>query len=191
MRPPKTGSPVCRLHGGKAPQVEAAAERRRQEAAAREAVARFGVVADTNAHAQLALLINISAGLVAFYGWQCQRLDPDALVWGDVEARTDARGTTVIQKGEINTWLRLYNDERKELRQLCRDAIAAGLAEREVRLAESHGALVAEVLREALVLLELNLEQQTRALTVIPDLLRRYSVMAGSDTIVVPRPGVN
>jgi hypothetical protein len=159
------------------------------EQMAREAISRrFGDQADTNAHAELARLINISAGLVSFYRWQCLRLDPDALVWGDVEARTDHQGTTVIQRGEINVWLRLFNEERKELRQLCRDAIAAGLAEREVRLAESHGALVAEVMRKVLSQLELTPDQQTRALRVVPQELRAYGVEHGSDTTVVPLP---
>lgn len=169
---PVVGLRVCHLHGGKTPRAVAKVERLKTEAAARAAAARFGIHADTDAHRELARLINISAGLVGFYEWQCMALAPDALVFGDTEVREDWRGTTLVQRAEASVWLRLYAEERRELRALCQAAITAGLAEREVRLAEKHGALVAEVLRRALAELELSPEQQTRALTVVPQLLR-------------------
>jgi hypothetical protein len=93
-------------------------------------------------------------------------------VWGDVEVRDDRTGQTVIQKAEVNLWLLLFNEECRELRALCRTAVDVGLAEREVRLAEQHGALIAEVLRTVLADLELTPEQQTRALNVVPLRLR-------------------
>jgi hypothetical protein len=169
------GAPTCRLHGGKAPQVQAAAQRRQARAEAEAFVARFtaGAPPDVDALAELAKLINTSAGCVRFYERQCAALRPDALVWGDAEARQDSRGVTVTQKAEVNLWLRLFNDERRHLAQLCKVAIDAGLQEREVRLAEQHGALVAEVLRLVLSDLELTPDQQSKALNVIPLRLRQ------------------
>lgn len=185
---PVKGARVCRMHGGAAAQVQAAAARRLAEDKAREVLLGFGVQVDTDPHTQLARLINTSAGLVSFYEYQCRKLHPDALVWGDVEVRDDFRGLTVVQRGEISVWLRLYNEERDRLGRLCRDAIASGLAEREVRLAEQQGALVAEVLRLVLADLELTPDQQTRALNVVPLRLREYGALTEGDTTVVPLP---
>jgi hypothetical protein len=191
------GGTTCRMHGSSTSASKAAAARRLARAEAERFVAKFAsedAARNPDAHRQLAKLINTSSGLVSFYEAQCRRLDPDALVWGDVEARTDHQGTTVIQRGEVNVWLRLYNDERKELRQLCRVAIDAGLAEREVRLAEQHGALIAQVLRDVLSDLELTAEQQTRALNVVPLRLREYG-QNGTDAVRhlldPPQPGAS
>jgi hypothetical protein len=189
------GAPTCRLHGGKAPQVQAAAKRRQARAEAERFVAKFtseDAARNPDAHRQLAKLINTSSGFVSFYEAQCAALTPDALVWGDVEARDDARGLTVIQRAEVNLWLRLFNEERRHLAMLCKVAIEVGLAEREVRLAEQHGALIAQVLRDVLSDLELTQEQQARVLTVVPLRLRDYG-QNGTDAVRrlldPPQPG--
>jgi hypothetical protein len=190
--PPVEGATVCRMHGGTTKQVREAATRRKAQETARAAVTRYRVWPEawpeSSPEDQLARLINISAGLVSFYDWQLSRLKPDALIWGDTEVRQDFRGLTVAQKGEANMWLRLFNDERRELRQLCAAAITAGLAEREVRLAEEQGALVVEVFRRALTELELTVDQQAMALVVIPRLLREVGAETESGTNVVPLP---
>lgn len=47
-RRPRTGSPVCHLHGGNAPAVKAKAAERRREMEARTALQTFGIVEDAS-----------------------------------------------------------------------------------------------------------------------------------------------
>lgn len=67
---------------------------------------------------------------------------------------------------------KLESDERDRLGGFCAKAIAAGLAERQVRLAERHGALIADVLRAVLGDPKLGLSQEQRRRA--PDVIRAH-----------------
>jgi hypothetical protein len=153
-QPPMRGQRICRKHGARAAQNLAAAERRRARTEAEKIVAEFGVPLDSDAHGLLQKLLNVSAGLVEFYRTECARLPLSEL--------------------PSSTWLVLFKEERDHLARLCVRAIGAGLAEREIRLAEKHGALVAEVIHSVLYDIDLTPEQQARALTAVPARLREY-----------------
>lgn len=171
---PRRGATVCKRHGGAAPQVRAAADRRVAQQEAQKIVATLGKPINTDPVEALHNLIHWSAGHVEWYRQQLARYLPDALVWGDAEVKqSDLQGLTVVQKAAVNTWLVLYNEERKFLAGICARAIHAGLAEREVRLEEKRGALIADVIRAVLAQLELTPAQQERALDLVPLTLRK------------------
>lgn len=176
-QPPLRGQRVCRKHGGKAPQNLAAAERRLARMEIEQAVvSALGErpTVDEDPIAAMQWLINWSAAHCRWYLAELRKLRPDALVWGDQQVRTsDLTGLTVVEKAQTNALLRLYNEERDRLAGFCALAIRNGLHEREIRLAEERGALIADVIRACLARLELSPDQQALALTVVPDELRR------------------
>jgi hypothetical protein len=69
-------------------------------------------------------------------------------------------------------WVELYRLERRHLREVCRDAIAAGVAERQVTLAEQQGHLMASVITAVLAELQLTPDQRALVATVVPRHLR-------------------
>lgn len=175
LRWPKKGIAVCPSHGGAAPQVKAAGVRRRAEEEAREIMATFGDEPTTTDPVEgLHLAICWARTHMDWLRRQVQRLYPDAVVFGDHKVtESDTKGLTLEQRAEVHAWVRLYNEERDRFVNYCAKAISAGLAEREVRLEEERGALIAEIIRAILADLELTPEQQSQALTVVPQHLRR------------------
>lgn len=72
-------------------------------------------------------------------------------------------------------WTKMYADERAHLVKTAKMAIDAGVAERQVRLAESHGELLATILRAVLTDLKLTPEQQALAPEIVTRHLRSAS----------------
>ena len=72
-------------------------------------------------------------------------------------------------------WTKLYSDERTHLVRTCKMAIDAGIAERQVKLAENQGELIAVVLRGILTDLGLTAEQETSAPAIVAKHLRAVS----------------
>jgi hypothetical protein len=81
-------------------------------------------------------------------------LEDGSLVWGVSEHRVgegpEGPVDITTRKAAVNVWVQLYQSERKHLREVCRDAVTAGVAERQVRLAEQQGEMLAGVLRAVL-----------------------------------------
>lgn len=120
-------------------------------------------------------LISQSASRVRRYADELERLveeSPnlrDALV-GDAYGEFGKTGEYV--KGLAL----LEATERDRLAGFSAKAIAAGLMERQVKLAEHHGALIADVLRAVLNDPTLGLSEGQRALA--PDVIRRHLALA-------------
>lgn len=99
-----------------------------------------------------------------------------ALVWGQTEYRDktggDDAGQTVVEQAGINIWYQLYLKEREHLAKVCALALRAGIEERKVKLAESQGLLVADVIRRILGALGLTPEQQRLVPEIVPRELR-------------------
>lgn len=139
------GGDVCRYHGGSAPQVRAAANRRRAEADAREAARRKLVkthaVTDPLAHlAELAA--EVAAVRAALAGRMAEAPDqmPELLgAWGSA--------ATLFNRVLVD-WLRLRADAR--------------LAEVESGLTESTGQMIAGVIRVATEHLPLAIAEDVR-----------------------------
>lgn len=149
---PRAGATVCRAHGGLAPQVRAAAEQRAREDAARALAARHAIPLDVDPTGQILHLVRVSAG-IAEWIWREQilRLQPDAIAWGIAERRVkttpDGPEITEVEKAELNVWWRQHGEAMDRCATFCKIALAAGVAERQVRLAERQGELFADSLK--------------------------------------------
>jgi hypothetical protein len=172
---------VCATHGGRAPQVRAAAGRR---LAAAEWARSFGEP-DPDADPTETVLNEIRwcAGHVAWLRSRVQETEPEALVWG-VVSETDRRGgqypgVDITSAAKASSWLVLYGQERDRLTRMCEVAHRMGIAERHVELAERVGQLMVDLLRDVLDDLQLSDEQQQTAAHVVP---RHLSAIAGQLT---------
>lgn len=141
---------VCPMHGGKAPQVKAAAARRRQERAALLAVESFGLPIKVDAHTALLEELHRTAGAVAWLGAAVADLDRDEIVWGRTREKVGGEDHGTTHAAGVNVWVGLWQDERKHLVVISRECIKSGIEERRVRLAESAGQQLASVVRAVL-----------------------------------------
>lgn len=167
-KPPMKGQRVCATHGGSSPQAKAAAERRIQTAKAAGAVETFGLPREVDPRDALLEEVYRSAGAVDWLTSKVRELQSEDVVWGKAEESAD----DVKYKAGVNVWVQLLSSERKHLVEVCKTAVAAGLEERRVRLAESQGAMLAGVIRQILGDLELSPEQQAKVPEVVPRHLR-------------------
>lgn len=182
---------VCRVHGGSAPQVKAAREKRRQEAAAANAVATLGLPIDTTPTEALLEEVRWTAGHVHWLRSKVQEIEARGLVWGTTRTETEGSGalaltvhdgeitevgsapsTKTIQTASPSIWYELYTRERAHLVKVCEAALRAGVEERRVRLAEQQGDLVALAITRILDALNLTPDQQALVGTVVPAQLR-------------------
>lgn len=153
----------CRLHGGATRNHRTAAALD----AARETVAAYGLPVDVDPRDALLDEVHRTAGHVAWLGARVAALTPAQLV-GD-QADEDAAGAG------LSPYVVLYQRERRHLREVCRDALAAGVAARHVQLAEQQGALLAGAVRSILADLDLSPAQWGRVADVVPRHLRAVS----------------
>jgi hypothetical protein len=183
---PCKGQKRCRMHGGASPQAKAAAERRVAEDKARKVMETYGQRADVDPASALLEEVQWTAGHVAWLRTKVQELREKKLVWGRTQVETADKGageftgvdTTTIKAAEVNAWLALYQKERTHLLAVCKAAIAAGIEERRVRLAERQGDLIVDVLRKILGDLDLSPEQAAKVPEVAARRLRQMSELA-------------
>ena len=141
---------------------------------AREAVATYGLPREVEPEEALREEIWRTAGAVDFLQERVRELQPEALTWGDVARKhVDGEGgwSETKEAARPSIWVILYQQERRHLVDVCRVAIAAGLAEREVKLAEEQGRLIAKVMKG--VLAELGVDQHPDVASVV----RRHLTM--------------
>lgn len=176
-----TGATVCRSHGAGAPQVRAAAKVRAAEMEARaeaeRMVARAGVDADPIEH--LLESLHRAAALVEVWGQMVALIDEEAEK--DAERTGEIRGAlgydlntdekdrdelvvhsrdrllALNSRGEaqVHPYVREYQtalERRAKFAKLCIDA---GIAERQVQIAEAQGRMLAAVVTAILVDLDL------------------------------------
>lgn len=162
----------CKLHGGSTPSHSKAA----LVEMARQAVETYGLPRDIDPAQALLEEVARTAGHVAWLGEKIREIEPEALVWGRSKAEkitaSEYPGTNVTIAAEVNVWLELYRAERKHLVDVSKAAIAAKIDERRVRLAEQHGALLADVLRAVLADPELGMSVDQRR--AVPAVIRRH-----------------
>lgn len=177
---PMRGQAVCGSHGGRSPIAKAAAERRLKEQEARAAVTMFGLPREVDARDALLEEVYRTAGAVDWLTEKVRELAPDAAVWGVTErtekTATEFEGIDTTEAAAVNIWIELWQKERKHLVDVSKAAIAAGIEERRVRLAEQQGALLASVIKQILGDLDLTPSQADRAPQIVAGHLRQVSM---------------
>lgn len=153
------GATVCQVHGGTAPQVRA-------RAAVRAEVARWvlGDPVDDPGEVLLRLVTQSRIRVDRYAVALAERCAvegvtlEDVLVGDSYSLGDDGRPVKV---GEyIRGLVRLENEERDRLSMFAAKAIAAGLEERQVRLAERQGAMLVQLLTAVSERLELSADQR-------------------------------
>ncbi len=163
---PIKGAEVCRVHGGRAPQVKAAAKRRRVLGEAQEELNRLGVPIEVDTAEAMLQMVYEAAGNVAFLRKRIQQLEQGGRLTGDFDAddvvsalgAEDNRRASIAGrvdpknwKGEPHVLVTMYNEERERLVRWSKSSRDANVEEHRVKLAERQGEMLARVLR---VLLE-------------------------------------
>lgn len=156
-RSPIAGATVCRLHGADAPQV-------RSRAIVRAEVAKWGLQDITEDPGEVLLrLVTQSSRRAALYASLLEEQYERAAA-GEETTTLDSRigvligkkfsltrdGEPVAVEEAIRGLVELELRERELCGSFASKAIAAGLAERQVRIAERMGGAIAEVLRAVL-----------------------------------------
>lgn len=172
----------CRWHGGASPNAVAAAQEAQARQMARDAVVAYGLPRDIDPAQALLEEVARTAGTIDWLRMQIERVAgerPENLILGTqgVKRSSGPLGdVTVTEVGPgIHLWLKLYQEERRHLVRVCATALAAGVEERRVRLAEQQGSLLASVIRAVLADLDLTPAQQSRVGEVVPRHLRAVS----------------
>lgn len=177
----------CKLHGG--------ATRNGRLAAFKAQVVvtgarRLGMALDVEPDEALMALIAEAASNVAVLRAEVSRLDhrPAENEDGDEEVREPAPGiyartyhASGFATGEAkpHVLVAMYDSERDRLAKLAKDAIALGLKEREVRLAEQQGQLLADLFRSLIADPELGLSPAQQQMA--PSLVRKHlALMRGA-----------
>lgn len=162
----------CKLHGGNTPTHQRAAQKAKIE----HAVATLGLPREIDPRDALLEEVYRTAGAVAWLDQQVRTLLPEEVIWGKSEEidrhATEFPGTDATYKAQVHLWVELWQRERAHLVRVSKEAIAAGIEERKVRLAEQQGALLAGVIKSILADLELTPEQQAKVPVVVPKRLR-------------------
>lgn len=172
----------CKHHGGNSPSGRAASHREIATAAVRELRLTAGISRPVDPAQALLEEIARTAGVIDWLGEQVERVAgdrPDNLVQGTRSVKRvelpDGHITTTEVGPMVHEWVKLWQAERRHLANVCRIALAAGVEERRVRLAEQQGNLLASVIRAVLADLDLSPAQEARVPDVVPRHLRMVS----------------
>ncbi|WP_272495202.1 HGGxSTG domain-containing protein [Nocardioides bruguierae] len=174
-QPAMDGQRVCRLHGGRAPQALAAATRRRDERQALLAAETFGLPREVDPHTALLEELHRTAGAVAWLSALVADLEHDEIAWGVVREKTGGEDHGTTKEARPSVFVELWGRERDRLARVAKVCVDVGIEERRVRLAEESGRQIAAVLRAVLERLSLSPSQQSLALQVVPEELRRLA----------------
>jgi hypothetical protein len=148
------GEGRCKLHGGASPQAELAGV----VTLARREAATMGRPLEVNPHDAILECIRIAAGEVQYASEQIITLEHDDAVgpvttmverdaWGEqaVSYKQETKGPPAL-----NIWIAVRHQAMDRLVNYSKVALAAGVAERQVKLAETQGHLLANVIRGVL-----------------------------------------
>lgn len=164
------GEGSCKLHGGSTPTVSDGAHVRLVRREAERIVATYGLPREISPELAILEEVHRTAGHIAWLEDVVRALEPEDLVWGVTQKKTGGEDWGTTEAAKPNIWLELYREERAHLTKVCSEAIRCGIEERRVKLAESQGVLVAQVIRAILGDLDLTAEQ----LALVPDVVPRH-----------------
>lgn len=160
-RPASDGTHRCSSHGGKSKAVKNRMEMDKVHVAAAKIVDTYGLPRTISAEQALLEEIARTAGAVEWLGRVVAELTPEQVAW-NLQQRTvgSAAGCPTDLKvfgAAPNVWINLYQKERAHLVNVSVRTLAAGVAERQVRVAESYARILADVLSAVLADPELDL----------------------------------
>jgi hypothetical protein len=138
----------CKFHGGNTPTHVKAAQR--EELA--EAIVTFGLPIDIEPTDAMLDEVHRTAGVVLFLEGEVRKLAPEELTYGihrDIGRSVAGKivERVVERRAGVVALVKLWQSERRHMVNVCAKAIAAGIAERQVRVAEQHAAIFAAALR--------------------------------------------
>lgn len=155
---PVPGTKVCRYHGGAAPQVRAAGQRRlaaqKIEADAAAAVAQQGLLAVEDPLHELSKLAAGSRAMLENLGARVNALS-DIETWDDKQAP------------HARVALEAYERALDRTHRLLDTLVKHGYAERQIAIAEGEALLVSGIIRRVIAALGLTPDQQKRAQTLL------------------------
>lgn len=159
------GTKVCKYHGGNAPQVRLAGQRRLTEARRRAEAQRFlqkqGI---PDIEDPLDELMKLASEATAYR--EVYRQQMDQLILSD-EVRYEHRAGEQL-RAEIALWERSAERCLKIYDTITR----LGIAERQTRIREAELVVIAGGIREILRRLELTPEQKKASIVIVPEVLR-------------------
>lgn len=155
---PVPGTKVCRYHGGAAPQVRAAGQRRlaaaKIEADAAAAVAQMGLMTVEDPLGELSKLAAGSRAMLESLGARVNALS-DIETWDDKQAP------------HARVALEAYERALDRTHRLLDTLVKHGYAERQIAIAEGEALLVSGIIRRVIAALGLSPEQQKRAQSLL------------------------
>jgi hypothetical protein len=169
--------------------VEASLRKKEEMEKAERAVKTLGLPLEGQSPQQVLLdEIARTAGHVRWLGELIANLEPDSVGWGiaaeekrtgvgEMETNIDLTTTTKVARPSV--WVELYQKERAHLVHVAKVAIQCGIAERQIKLAEEQGHMIANAFRELIEdpELALNAMQVAAARTIASKVLRAMSAM--------------
>lgn len=127
------------------------------------AVVTFGLPVDIEPHVALLAEVHRSAGHVQWLGNKIAGFDTDdELTQSDMSGRSEKPAV----------WVEMYNAERAHLARVCKACIDAGIAERQVQLAEAQADAIIGVIEAVLAATGLDAATLARARDAVPGALR-------------------
>lgn len=156
----------CKNHGG-------ATEAGRKSAIkqeAREMAANYGLPVEVDPGVALLQEVYRTAGHVAFLQQAVGEMGEHEMVGPVGREGIDDQGIESHPRTVPSVWLNLYMEERQHLARVCKMALDVGIAERQVRIAEQQGELLAGAIR--LILEDLGVADHPDA----PKIVRRHLV---------------
>lgn len=160
---PLPGMEVCRMHGGKAPQVREAAARRlatqKIEASATATLAHMGITAIEDPLDELGKLASSAKAMMEHLGARVNALS-------DIETFDEKRAP------HIRAAVELYERALDRTHRLLDSLVKHGYAERQISIAESEALLVAGVIRRVVAGLGLTPAQQDQAQQLLAEEFR-------------------
>jgi hypothetical protein len=138
----------------------------------------MGLPVDTDPSIALLNMVRIAAGEVEYATLMIGALHQDDAVETFTETQVDADGGYVKTSNmtTLNIWIRTRHDAMDRLVRYAKTAIDAGVAERQVRVAEQMGGMLGKLITAVLGELELTAGQLERAPGVVQ---RQLALVAG------------
>lgn len=171
------GSGHCKFHTGNTPAgvIHAVKERLFRD------LPTLGSPRDIDPHSAILEEVHRTAGHVEWLRLVIASMgvEPDADFAGQIEDETGVTPqgrqkalTQYTEKGiDLSVWMNIYQSERQMLIQACKAAVQMGCAERQVRVAEDQGRLLAMVIKKIFADPELGMTNKQKA--VMPGIVRR------------------